>query len=77
MVADRVLDVAMAEVVLQRPGVLAVVGEFVAAGVPQHVRVGREWQTGSFTRTSHKLAHVARGHGSLRSVANKYGESGQ
>jgi hypothetical protein len=36
----------MAEVMLDRPCVLSVVGEFVAGGVAQHVRVYRELDTG-------------------------------
>jgi hypothetical protein len=41
-VAHRVLDIFVAEIRLQRPGVVAFVGERVAAGVPQHVRVRLE-----------------------------------
>ena len=36
----------MAEVVLDQPGVRALVGQGVAAGVAQHVRVGRQGQPG-------------------------------
>ena len=45
-VAHRVLDVAVAEVVLDQPGVRALVGQGVAAGVAQHVRVGGQRQPG-------------------------------
>jgi hypothetical protein len=38
-VAHRVRNVSMAEVRLDAPGVLAPVGEVVAGGVPQHVRM--------------------------------------
>jgi hypothetical protein len=38
-VAHRVLDVLVAEICLQRAGVVAGVGQGVAAAVPQHVRV--------------------------------------
>src|SRR5207248_6628342 len=41
-VAHRVLDVFVAEPCLQRPGVMAGLGERVAAAVPQHVRV--DWE---------------------------------
>jgi hypothetical protein len=34
-----VLNISMAEVSLQGPCIDAIVGEFEAAGVPQHVRV--------------------------------------
>ena len=36
-VSHRVLDVAVAEVSLQRSGIVALVGQRKAAGVPQHV----------------------------------------
>jgi hypothetical protein len=36
---DRVADVPVPEVMLDGPSILAVVGEFVTGGVPQHVRV--------------------------------------
>ena len=43
-VADRVLDILVPEVVLQRARVLAVVGKFVAAGVTQHVAKPRGYR---------------------------------
>ena len=45
-VPDRVLDVLVPEVVLQGPGVVAVVGQFEPAGMAKHVRVDREWHLG-------------------------------
>src|SRR5262249_747469 len=45
-VPDRVLDVLVAEVVLQGPGVVAIVGEFEPAGVAKQVRVDPEWHLG-------------------------------
>ena len=42
----------MAEIVLDRPRVLAVVGQLVAAGVPQHVAVNEEGKARSLTSTS-------------------------
>jgi hypothetical protein len=44
-----VLDVLVPEVVLQGPGVMAIVGEFEPAGMAKHVRVDREWHLGSLT----------------------------
>jgi hypothetical protein len=38
-IARRVLDIAMPEVRLDRAGIVAVVGELVAAGVAEHVGV--------------------------------------
>ena len=40
------LDVLVPEVVLQRPGVVAVVGELEPTGMAKHVRVDREWHLG-------------------------------
>src|SRR5262249_49143490 len=45
-VSDRVLDVLVAEVVLQGARVVAVIGQLEAAGVAKHVRVDREWHLG-------------------------------
>src|SRR5262252_10782970 len=45
-VAHRVLDVFVAEPRLQRPGVVAGVGERIAAAMPQHVRMYRELHLG-------------------------------
>jgi hypothetical protein len=41
-VADGVLDVLVAEVVLQGSGIVPVVGKFIAARMPQHVRM--QWE---------------------------------
>ena len=38
-VSDGVLDVLVAEVVLQGSGIVPVVGKFIAARMPQHVRM--------------------------------------
>src|SRR5262245_37961089 len=48
-VPDRVLDVLVPEVVLQRPRVVAIIGELEPTGMAQHVRVDREWHLGSLT----------------------------
>src|SRR5262245_63225012 len=45
-VAHGALNVAVAEVSLQRPRVVAFVGQRVAAGMPQHVRVRLECEFG-------------------------------
>ncbi len=44
-VPDRVLNVPVAQVSLQRPRVVALVGQSATAGVPQHVRVSLEAQS--------------------------------
>src|SRR5262249_31673126 len=46
-VADRVLDVLVPEVVLQRPRVVAIVGELEPTGMAKHVWMDREWHLGS------------------------------
>src|SRR6516165_3413349 len=45
-VPDRVLDVLVAEVVLQGPRVVAIIGELQPAGMAKHVWVDREWHLG-------------------------------
>ena len=45
-VSDRVLDVPVAEIVLQSPCVVAIIGELEPAGVAKHVWVDREWHLG-------------------------------
>ena len=45
-VADRVLDILVAEPGLQRPRVVAGIGQCIAATVPQHVRMDRERHLG-------------------------------
>ena len=45
-VPDRVLNVLVPEVVLQGPGVVAIVREFEPTGVAKHVRVDGEWHLG-------------------------------
>jgi hypothetical protein len=46
-VADRVLGIAVAEIVLDEPQIVAAVGEGEAAGVTQHVRVDRRQRSTS------------------------------
>ena len=53
-VADGVLDVAMPEVVLDQPGVRALVGQGVAARVAQHVRIGGQGQPGPLAAPAHR-----------------------
>jgi hypothetical protein len=51
----------MAEPALYRPGVVPLVGERVAAGVPQHVRVGLELQPGDGRRPLGHAREAGRG----------------
>jgi hypothetical protein len=43
-VAHRVLDVAVAQISLQRPRIVALVGQDEVAGVPEHMRMNLEAQ---------------------------------
>ena len=45
-VTDGMLDRLVAEIVLDGPRIVAVIGELVAAGVAQHVDVNREAELG-------------------------------
>jgi hypothetical protein len=49
-VAHRVLDIPMSEVVLQRPGIDAVIGQLEAAGMAKHVGMDREWHLGGLPK---------------------------
>src|ERR1035438_1233281 len=44
-VTHRVRNVFVAEIMLQGSGVVALIGELVAAGVTQHARMHRKWQS--------------------------------
>jgi len=50
-ISDRVLDVLVPEVVLQGPGVMAIVREFEPTGMAKHVRVDGEWHLGGLPDT--------------------------
>jgi hypothetical protein len=50
-----VLDVLVPEVVLDRSGVLAVVGQLEAGGMPQHVGMDGEIEAGHLPGTGHDL----------------------
>jgi hypothetical protein len=44
----------MTEVVLERASIVAIVGELVAAGVPEHVWVDANWHLGGLTEALDK-----------------------
>jgi hypothetical protein len=58
----------MSEVVLQRPRVLAVVGELETTGVPEHVRVHAEPEPGFLAGPRQHLAEPGGAQGEPRSV---------
>ena len=62
-IADSVLDVFMPKVGLERPRVVAVIGERIATGVSQHVWVRFEPELGADTRP---LDHPGKASGSER-----------
>ena len=51
----------MPQVMLDRPGVLSIVGEFVARGMAQHVRVDGKRDPGLLTSPSHDFPHCIGG----------------
>jgi hypothetical protein len=69
-VANRVHDIFMAHIVLEGSGVVAIVGELVTSGVPEHVRVNREWELGSFSGPSDHLQE-SRGRGWTTSLGDE------
>lgn len=57
-VSNRVLDVLVPEVQLNRPGIVASVGEIEAGGVTQHVRVNWKLDASGLTSTRDYLKHA-------------------
>ena len=51
----------MTEIMLERASIVAIVGELVAAGVPQHVGVNRKLETSRNTKPLDQLPEAARG----------------
>jgi len=60
-----VLDIPVAEVMLDRPSVVTLVSEFEAARVAQHVRVNRESELGLVTGPGNDLPDRGGGHWTL------------
>ena len=55
------LDVAMAEISLQSPGIVSLVSERKAAGVPKHVRVSLKAKPGGLASALHHAGKASRG----------------
>jgi hypothetical protein len=53
-------DIFMAHIVLEGSGVMPIVGELVTSGMPEHVRVNREWELGGFSGPSDHLQESCR-----------------
>ncbi len=64
-IAHRVRDVLVPEVLLDRPGVLALAREFEPAGVAQHVGMNREGELGELAGTRNQLPGRRRRHRSF------------
>jgi hypothetical protein len=62
-VAHRVLDVLVPEIGLQRPRVVALIGQRITAGVPQHMRVDLEANLGFVAGAGQQLGKAGRGEG--------------
>ena len=66
----------MPEVVLQGPGVMAIVGELEPAGMAKHVRVDREWQLGGLPEALDKPVETDGMIGPPRSETNTWASLG-
>src|SRR5580704_12504664 len=62
-VAHGMLDILVAEIGLQSPRIVALVGQREAAGVTQHVGMGLEAELGGLASTLHKPGKARRGEG--------------
>ena len=69
-VSDRVLDVLVAEIVLQSPCVVAIIGELKTTGMAQHVRVDWEWHLGSLVDALDESVEADGADGPPRSETN-------
>src|SRR5262249_51701662 len=69
-VAHRVLDVLVAEVVLQRARIDTLIRELVSAGMAQHVRMDRERHLGGLAEALDQLLKAIRRIGAPRSLMN-------
>ena len=70
-IAGGVLDVAVSQVLLDRPRILPVVGQFVSCGVAQHMWVNLERDAGLAPSPVDDLAYCIDGERSL-ALADKY-----
>jgi hypothetical protein len=61
-VAHRVLDVLVAETVLQGSGIVPVVGELIAARMPQHVRMQLERHPGGLAKPLDEMVEADGAH---------------
>jgi len=71
--AGGVLDVAMPEVMRDGAGVLAVVRQFKAGGMSEHMGMAGHPQWGCLTSAGYQLSNGGVGHGAFRAVTNTEG----
>jgi hypothetical protein len=74
-VPRRILDIAVAEISLDCPGIVAVIGELVAAGMPKHVGMGLNTQLAATARSTRREKPGA-DIGAPRSETNTKGDDG-
>jgi hypothetical protein len=74
-VAHRVLNVAVPEPSLQRPGIVPLVGKLVATAMAQHVRMDREWHASPVAETLDQAWKLFGAIGAPRSDTNTCGPS--
>src|SRR4030095_224649 len=60
---DGVLDVLVAEIVLQGSGIVPVVGKLIATRMPQHVRMQRERHPGGLAEPLGEMGETVGAHG--------------
>lgn len=73
VVSDRVLDASVAKVVLDGPGIDALIGEVEPKGVLKHLRVGRQLQNRLGRIPLDLVMHRRPRWGLQRNVANREG----
>ena len=64
-------DIFVAEIVLQSSGIVAIIGELVPAGMPEHVRMDWEWHPRGFPKALDKPMEADRAHWST-TLRNKH-----
>jgi hypothetical protein len=57
------LDILVPEIMLQRPRVLAIIGEFEPAGMPQHMRMNWERYLGGLAEPAYHTPEPDGAHG--------------
>jgi hypothetical protein len=69
-VSHGVHDILVAHVVLERSGVMPIVGELVAGRMPQHVRVDRERELCRFSGPGDRFQETCSRHAAQTQIAD-------